>query len=103
MQPRTCYFEGLTVVSPEFKQQGKPFQINAEIKQKWLETLPTNKTLKQKISALFDGSAFVQFEKANFNRGMNKLSKNQNALFTEAENLDEDNEMDDLFMLSPEE
>jgi len=37
---RTWFFEGSTFVSPEWKQQGKPYQINSEIKQQWLNSLP---------------------------------------------------------------
>ena len=42
-------FEGQTFTSPEFKQSGKPFQINDQIKQKWLDSLPKPKSLKQKF------------------------------------------------------
>lgn len=49
MKPRTWFFEGSTFISPEWTQQGKPFQINSEIKQLWLNSLPKKKTLKEKI------------------------------------------------------
>lgn len=47
--PRTWFYEGSTFVSPEFKQQGKPYIVNAEIKQKWLDSLPKHETLAQKL------------------------------------------------------
>src|SRR3972149_2196107 len=53
MKPRQWFFEGSTFESPIFKQVGKPYQINNEIKQLWLNSLPKKKTLKQKLSELF--------------------------------------------------
>jgi hypothetical protein len=49
MKPRTWFFEGSTFISPQWTQDGKPFQINSEIKQKWLDSLPKKKTLREKI------------------------------------------------------
>jgi len=49
MKPRTWFYEGAIFVSPEFKQQGKPYQVNQEIKQLWLNSLPKKKTLAEKI------------------------------------------------------
>jgi hypothetical protein len=53
MAQKTWFFEGKTIVSPEFKQQGKPFQINGVIKQQWLANLPKPKTLTEKIKLWF--------------------------------------------------
>ena len=53
MKPRTWYFEGQIFQSPDFKQSGKPYQINTEIRQKWLDSLPKPKTLTEKIKAWF--------------------------------------------------
>lgn len=53
MKPRHWFFEGQTFTSPEFKQCGKPYQINNEIKQLWLNSLPKPKTFKQRITELF--------------------------------------------------
>ncbi len=50
MQARNWFYEGSLFVSPEFKQNGKPYIINAEIKQAWLNTLPKQKTLAQKLA-----------------------------------------------------
>lgn len=49
MKPRTWFYEGETFISPEFKQQGKPFIINQEIKQLWLNSLPKKKTLAERL------------------------------------------------------
>ena len=49
MKPRQWYFEGLTFESPIFKQVGKPYQINSEIEQLWLNSLPKSKTLKERF------------------------------------------------------
>ena len=35
MPQRTWVFEGQTFISPNWTQQGKPYQINEEIRQKW--------------------------------------------------------------------
>ena len=53
MKPRTWFYEGKTFLSPNFSQVGKPFLCNAEIKQKWLNSLPKAKTLKEKIAHWF--------------------------------------------------
>ncbi len=49
MKSRTWFFEGQTFISPEFKQNQKPFIINSEIKQAWLNSLPKPKTLKERL------------------------------------------------------
>jgi len=51
MPQKTWFFEGKTIVSPEFKQSGKPFQINREIKKLYVANLPKPKTLSEKLSA----------------------------------------------------
>jgi hypothetical protein len=53
MEPRQWYFEGKTFKSPTFKQVGKPYQINDQIKQLLLKSLPHKKTLKEKLKELF--------------------------------------------------
>ena len=62
MKPRTWYFEGLTFESPIFKQCGKPYQINSEINQLWLNSLPKPKTFKQRLSELFKAKPRPQAE-----------------------------------------
>lgn len=49
MKPQNWYFEESLIISPEFKQQGKPYIINQTIKQKWLDSLPKKKTLTEKL------------------------------------------------------
>ncbi len=49
MPSRQWFFDGETFTSPEWTQQGKPFQINRAIKLKWLESLPKPKPLKVRI------------------------------------------------------
>ncbi len=58
MPQRTWFYEGSTFTSPEWKQQGKPYKINAEIIQEWLNSLPKQKTvsLKEKIAKWFNFS-----------------------------------------------
>jgi hypothetical protein len=50
MPQKTWFFEDKTIVSPEFKQSGKPFQINNEIKKLYVANLPKPKTLSEKLS-----------------------------------------------------
>lgn len=61
MPSRTWFFEGSTFTSPEWKQQGKPYKINTEIKQAWLNNLPKQKpeSLKEKISNWFYGVPLI--------------------------------------------
>lgn len=49
MPQKTWYFEGKTFVSPEFKQYGKPYQINDQVKFQWMQSLPKKMTLKERI------------------------------------------------------
>jgi hypothetical protein len=53
MPSRKWFYEGSTFESPEFKQSGKPYIINAEIKKKWLESLPVKESLSEKIARWF--------------------------------------------------
>ena len=54
MNPRQWLFEGQIFTTPEFKQQGKPFIINDQIKKAWLDSLPKPKTLAEKIKEWFN-------------------------------------------------
>ena len=45
MKSRTWFYDGSTFESPEFKQAGKPYLINSEIKAMWLNALPKPKVL----------------------------------------------------------
>jgi hypothetical protein len=102
MKPKTWFFNGSTFESPTWTQNGKPFQINKTIKEAWLNNLPKPKTLTQKISAWFNNNPFVQFEKLNFQRAIANAQQNKpktvKPLFSDAENEEEDEEMDDLFI-----
>ena len=40
LEPRTWFFEGETFKSPLWKQRGKPYQINKEIKKRYIDSLP---------------------------------------------------------------
>jgi len=40
LEARTWFFEGKTFKSPEWKQNGKPFQINKTIKKAYIDSLP---------------------------------------------------------------
>ena len=53
MPQKTWFFEGSTFVSPEFKQSGKPYQINRAIQKLYVANLPKPKTLTEKIKAWF--------------------------------------------------
>jgi hypothetical protein len=52
MTARKWFFENSVITAPDFRQNGKPFIINSEIRQKWLDMqpkTPEKKTLAQKI------------------------------------------------------
>jgi len=49
MKPRQWFFEGKTFESPEFRQIGKPRQVNSEVKQIWLDSLPKKKGLRARL------------------------------------------------------
>lgn len=88
MKPRNWFFEGKTFESPEFRQIGKPYQINNEaIKQIWLDSLPKKKGLRAKLN---DWLA-----KQRTQAEQRKLSRNSQAVNSEdRELLNEDSEFD---------
>jgi len=92
MKPRTCFFDGSTFVSPEFKQNGKPFQINGAIKQQWLDSLPKPKhlTLAEKIKAWFTPKP--QATTTNRNLSSEDIAKTEEEL----DKLDREQEENDL-------
>jgi hypothetical protein len=49
MPLRTWFFEGLTFKSPEWKQNGKPYIINKEMKKAYVENLPIPQKPKSKF------------------------------------------------------
>jgi hypothetical protein len=73
---RQWFFEGLTFKSPEWKQKGKPYQINKEIKQRYIESL-SSQTETQKPS----GTVFYAMPKRKPS-ALDKLKAIFKALFT---------------------
>ena len=58
MKPRTWLFNGEIFNSPDWKQNGKPYQINKEVKKRYVNSLPAPQpkkklSLTQRIRALF--------------------------------------------------
>ncbi len=51
-EPRRWNFEGKTFESPIWKQNGKPYQINKQLKKKWIVQLKPPKTQSQKKQGL---------------------------------------------------
>lgn len=66
LEPRTWFFEGKTFKSPEWKQKGKPFIINKEIKKAYVQSLPQPKkpqTTISKIKEFFTKPPFAELLK----------------------------------------
>ena len=60
MKARLWFMEGETFTSPDWKQNGKPYQINKEAKHRYIETLPQPKrrrTLTEFLSSLWIGKS----------------------------------------------
>jgi hypothetical protein len=64
LKPRHWFYEGKVFISPEFRQVGKPFIVNQQIKQKWLDSLPKHKTLAEKIANWFKAFQYKEDFKA---------------------------------------
>jgi len=64
MKPKQWFYEGLTFESPEFKQQGKPFQINKALKTKLTPETPEQRKLNlaEKISKWLNPRAYLESE-----------------------------------------
>jgi len=62
LEPRTWFFENETFKSPEWKQNGKPYQINKDIKKSYIQSLPQPKEkpkgILAKIKAYWDKPLF---------------------------------------------
>ena len=99
MKDRTWFFEGQTFVSPEFKQSnGKPYQVNQEIKQLWLSSLPKPKTLSEKISEWFNQTR-IKAQAQRDQRRINQESQTLNAMEKEdIEDSKENSQGDGLFL-----
>jgi hypothetical protein len=90
MKPRNWFYEGSLFVSPEFKQSGKPFQVNSEIKKLWLNSLPKKKTLAEKIHEWLTVKKETNplFNKRPTSQTLSEMEKDDSAL------LNEDSEFD---------
>jgi hypothetical protein len=58
MPSRLWFMEGETFVSPDWKQNGKPYQINREVKRKYIDNLPKpqrKRTFAEFLSSLWLG------------------------------------------------
>lgn len=96
MKPRRWYYEGSTFVSPEFKQSGKPFIVNAEIKKLWLDSLPKHKTLKEKIAEWWQNQQQPKNLKIVPNQKEDYAdSEEEKSVYSEEEDSDSEIEEDD--------
>lgn len=105
MPQKTCFFNGSIFVSPEFKQNGKPFIINKAIKEKWLKSLPKEKTLslKEKIRVWLNPQTVAKKTAFAINSFMNpsanlpqpksdrNLTQEPNSFFESVNNPDSEN------------
>jgi len=100
---RTWFYEGQTFVSPEWKQQGKPYQINGAIKEEWLKSLPKKKTLSliDRIKLWLNPLAIKEMAKPE---SQNSFFENENLEETleELDNQEKENEEEDLNGISEE-
>jgi hypothetical protein len=95
MPSRTWYYEGSIFESPEFKQHGKPYQINKALKAKIPET-PEQKeervlSLSEKILKWIDPQAFLeaQIKKLKLNEKPQKPTKGKKAVNEESLSFEE--------------
>ena len=81
MKPKTWFYEGLTFESPNFKQNGKPYQINKKLKASIAET-PEQKeqrilSLSEKILKWLNPQAYLESEL----KKLAEAQKTQKSLF----------------------
>ena len=104
MPPRIWFYNGSTFKSPEFKQKLKPYKINNEIKQEWINSLPKPKTptLKDRIQVWF--SLFMPIMPKTKSRVSNSFFESENLEETieELDNQEKENEEEDLNAISEE-
>lgn len=56
MKPRTWFFNGEIFKSPQWKQNGKPYQINKEVKKRYVDSLPIPQPKKKGfVQRIMDG------------------------------------------------
>jgi hypothetical protein len=102
MKPRTWFYEGSTFVSPEFKQSGKPYIVNQEIKKAWLDSLPKPKTLREKLHEWLTSKP-IKFEKVNLANSETTNSNNSEESEEETEDSQGDGLMSEGDLFFPEE
>lgn len=93
---RTWYFSGKTLVSPQWKQNKKPFIINAEIRKEYNQP---NQPINYKLipaSEPKNKSLFAKILNAIFPATQNTNNSNE-----DSEDETENKEMDDMFLLNP--
>jgi hypothetical protein len=101
MKPKTWYFEGSTIQSPEFKQSGKPFIVNKAIKAQYLANLkPQSQPKKSFIEKWILPLMFPQTQRI-YKLQKQQLTIKQSQPLDSQEDEEEDEEMDDMFLLDP--
>jgi hypothetical protein len=89
MKAKTWLYNDELFTSPTFSQKGKPFEINAEIKKLWLDSLPKPKSLKQKILTWL-------LTPRNQNQKANLDDSEPKSVYNESEGMDEEIEDDGI-------
>lgn len=94
------FFEGQTFTSPTWKQQGKPYQINDKIRDKWFSSLPKPeskpKTFFEKIVDMFKPIPAIQSK-------YNKEPNVDQSVYNDDPEATQDNDMEeDLALLEDE-
>lgn len=59
LEPQTWFFENCTFKSPEWRQSGKPYQINKEIKRLYVQSLPQPQKKKSLLRKFWDWKPFT--------------------------------------------
>jgi hypothetical protein len=106
---RTWFFEGETFVSPEWKQCGKPYQINRELRAKYMANLKPEQPQKKQsiiqkiafaVNVILNPSANLPKPKATANRNLS--SENLEETLEELDKFDKETEEFDLDAISEE-
>jgi hypothetical protein len=102
MPQKTWFFEGSTFVSPEFKQSGKPYQINRAIQKLYVDSLPKPKTLTEKIKAWFTPKPTQkwQFQHTTKPQIQQEPNEDQSVYSDDPEATQEDDMEEDLALLN---
>jgi len=105
LKAREWCFEGKTFSSPTWKQSGKPYQVNKEIKKRFIDQLKPQSQKKKSIFAKFL-NRFKPLETRirEYNEAQSgKLTKGFNEEENENEQWEEENEEEELEWLTEEE